>query len=203
MNPSGPACTSQMALYHWSEKGGTGEPLLFALEVINSNIGHTEVFSTYTLRCPHILAQSFPFGISQPPPFWTCPWCPGAGIPARCCWHPTTPCPAWDTPARELGARAVPDLWGTPVCLEVEEAMLNASRGAALCVCSPSSPKLDSGEVLPSGAARAASGPFLRKLHADSWRWQWYLLCKWSLLGFFWKTTVCSKGEYRFMNLES
>lgn len=90
-----------MAFYHWSEKGGTGEPLLFALWVINSNIGHTEVFSTYTLRCPHILAQSFPFGISQPLPFWAPPQCPGAGILARRCRQPhhSLPCLGTHLPA--------------------------------------------------------------------------------------------------------
>lgn len=174
MNPSVLACTPQMAFYHWSEKGGIGEPLLFALWIISGNTGHTEVFSTYTMRCPHISAI---FSL------WNFPASPLLG-PSLMPWrrHPskalraTPPLPALpgDTPASELEARAVPDLWGTPVCLQVEEAMLSASRGAALCVCPPSSPRPASGKELPSGAARAARaapGPFLREPHAGSCRW--------------------------------
>lgn len=137
MNPSVLACTPQMAFYHWSEKGGIGEPLLFALWIISGNTGHTEVFSTYTMRCPHISAI---FSL------WNFPASPFLG-PSLMPWrrHPskalraTLPLPALpgDTPASELEARAVPDLWGTPVCLQVEEVMLSASRDAALCALHP------------------------------------------------------------------
>lgn len=164
-----------MALYCQDEKRGTGETLLFALEVISNS--HTKVFSTYTSVCPHtLLGYFFPLefpSLSPLEPLLAAP----AGAPARRCSHPAPPCPSpgAGTPAGGE-ARAIPDLWGTLGCQEGGKAMLGALRSAAPRVCSPPSPEPASREELSSGAGGAALGPFLREPHTCPWRW-WRHLC--------------------------
>lgn len=98
------------ALYHWGKRRGTGETLLFAFELVNSNNSLWEhcaqVSSTDALRCPHIFsAQFLPSGISLPLPFrgpssrrWLQPLFQavlgsGMGALAKCCSRPAAPCP--------------------------------------------------------------------------------------------------------------
>lgn len=56
------------------------------------------------------------------------------------------------------------------------ETALSAWRGKAPCVCPSPSPRPAYKEDLSPRAIAVALGPFLKELHADPWRWWWYLL---------------------------